>query len=241
MGKSFVVTLILVSVVLPVLAEFTMPKSVNRMNELEKAQAEAQEKGRPITFILTQESTSCGLCINASLKAVNALNNKTVVVYVNADNEEKLLPEIVRTALNKPEAGRYIPKIVIVDSAMTNVLAIVPYAAGDEMDRRLNQAKKNFPKAMTKRNVTSNIRNLQTNTVFSIPMDESREMRVWQFLSGNKITASLIQQVDASIVLKKENGAKIKIAKYDLSKEDQDYIQDLKNKLSNKPITDDNQ
>lgn len=55
-------------------------------------------------------------------------------MYVHSKNDWYSLPEIVRTAFRTAEAGKYIPKIVIIDADFKDVLAIVP-CVSDDRDR----------------------------------------------------------------------------------------------------------
>jgi hypothetical protein len=121
-------------------AEFKMPKNVYRIDQLEEAIAKAKVKGDAITVVYTHEKTSCGLCAKASLNVAEILGRKTVVVYADSKSEWYKLPAIIQQALISPEAGRFIPMTVILDAAMKNVLAIVPYAKGEEQNRLLKDA-----------------------------------------------------------------------------------------------------
>lgn len=122
-----------------------MPNSVYRMDHLEEAKSDARINTRAITIIFTHEKTSCGLCEAASLKAAATLSNKTVVVYADANTEWGKLPPAVQDALRTPEAGPFVPQVVILDLALTKVLAIVPYATSDRYDQLLQAALKKLP------------------------------------------------------------------------------------------------
>ncbi len=126
-------------------ADFRMPENVYRMDRVEEAKTAAKLNGRAITIIFTREKTSCSLCKTASLKAAATLGVKSVVVYANADNEWSKLPAAAQNALNSPEAGRFVPKVIIIDPEMTRVFAIVPYADSEEYDRLLRDALKKLP------------------------------------------------------------------------------------------------
>ena len=133
------------------MAGFTISKKIHRMNQFDEAKAEASSDGKPITFIYTDTSSSCGLCASASLNAIDRLKSKTVVVYINSGNEWNLLPSVVQDALRKPEAGKYIPKTVIVNPEIEKVIAIVPYVRSTkEQNKLLKQARKEIVKAMPK-------------------------------------------------------------------------------------------
>jgi hypothetical protein len=208
-------------------AEFKMPKSVFRMNQLEEAKAAAQEKGCPITFISTHEKTSCGLCASASVCAAEELDKKTVVVYVDCDGEKPQLPKIVQDALRKPEAGRYVPKTVIVDPEITKVITIVPYATGAEQQTLLKQAKKQISQAMPKKTSKPST-SAHGPARSAIEPDENREMRVWRSKNGAELTGSLFKEKGSYLVLRKEDGTQRQILMSELSDEDQKYVRELK-------------
>jgi len=217
---------------LAALAEFKMPNSVYRMARLEQAKTEAASKGRPITFVYTHEGTTCGHCANASLNIVDKLRSRSVMVYVDYKTEKDLLPDIVRAALRKPEAGRYVPKTVIVDAGITNVLAIVPYARGDEQDKLLKRVgadlwRRRSGSATAQKPLVAPVR-----APVRIPPAANREMRTWTSRAGVSIKASLFEELTTHLVLQKEDGTKVMIAGHDLSQPDQDYIQALKKSLS---------
>ena len=48
----------------------------------------------------------------------------------------------LKEAFQKPEAGTFIPKTVIVDPEVTRVIAFVPYGNPGEMNKALSKAKK---------------------------------------------------------------------------------------------------
>jgi hypothetical protein len=66
-----------------------------------------------------------------------------VIVYALSRDSKyswRRLPTIVQSALNSPEAGRYIPVAVVVNSGITEVLTIIPYVAGyEERAERLHK------------------------------------------------------------------------------------------------------
>ncbi len=107
---------------------FRLPGGVYRLNALKDAEEKAKKTNKPITFVYTDEDTTCPYCEEASLDAMKSLKLRTVVVYVHANKEWDLLPPVVKDAVNSPEAGKYIPITVIVDADMKKVNAIVPYA-----------------------------------------------------------------------------------------------------------------
>jgi len=60
------------------------------------------------------------------LDAFEGLNKKTIIIYAYRPDWSQI-PPLVRQAISSPQSGQYIPKTVIVDSTITQVIAIVPY------------------------------------------------------------------------------------------------------------------
>ena len=67
------------------------------------------------------------------------LNEYSVVVYVERNDWSKI-PSIVQRSFSSPEAGKYIPKTVIVNSSFDEIVHVVPYARGDEMQMLIEEA-----------------------------------------------------------------------------------------------------
>lgn len=61
-----------------------------------------------------------------------------------------------------------------------------------------------------------------------LPRDENREVRTWRSASGTEIKASVLQELGARVVLKKEDGTTVQILRSQLSEEDRKYIAELK-------------
>ena len=74
----------------------------------------------------------------------------------------------------------------------------------------------------------------RTRPAPSLPKDENREVRDWHSQAGSEVRASLVQELGARVVLKKEDGSTIQILRSRLSAEDQKYIADLKSQLKSK-------
>lgn len=236
--RMFALCVCLLGVALEAKAEFTMPKKVFRMGEFEKAKAEAESKGQPITFIFTDEHTSCGLCSGASLKTAEKLDKKTVVVYADCNTERPKLPAAVQQALQTPEAGRFIPMTVITDAALTNVLAIVPYVRGDaEQEQLLKDVLKKLPKATPMSAAAHTLAPRPGLPMAGIPPAEGREFRTWKSLSGATIEAALVQERSGRVRLKTRDGSSVEIMVANLAKDDQTYLGTFRNESSNHPVT----
>jgi hypothetical protein len=230
MQKVIVVLMTAVLLSSQAVAGFRIDKSVYRMDKLESAQAKAKSEGKPMTFLYTDENTTCGLCSGASVNLMDTLRKKTVVVYADSSLDWAKLPGVVQEALRKPEAGKYIPKTVILDSELTKVITIVPYARGSEQDKLLKHAKKEISKAMPK-SAPANKTATPLRAAPSVPTiqpDEDREMRTWKSKAGADVRASLVKETGRYLILKKEDGARLQILLNKLSDEDQKYVTELK-------------
>jgi thiamine pyrophosphate-dependent acetolactate synthase large subunit-like protein len=156
---------------------------------------------------------------------MNGLASKTVVVYAYTKTDAGKLPDLVVEAFRRPEMGRYIPFTVVVDAAMTNVIAIVPYARGSEQKKLL--------KAVNKAIFESSLAAASQPIVArSAPVTESsgtRELRTWKAKTGFEVKASLVKEIGEYVVLKKEDGTEATVFLCILTDEDQAYVASLRN------------
>lgn len=107
-------------------AAFDLPGYVLRIDQLEQAREQAKSDDKQIVFFYSNEHTDCPLAAKASIGIMEKFRHKAVIVYVGKGDWEKV-PQIVRKAMSSPEAGKFIPKTVVVDSAITEVVSIIPY------------------------------------------------------------------------------------------------------------------
>jgi hypothetical protein len=108
-------------------AETDFPRGSFETPDLEKAKVTATTEKKEIAFVYTDKTSDCGLCQNAAAAYISAVKSKAVIVYVNSkakDTEWQKLPEIVKQALKQ---GKFIPKIVVTDAAVTKVCASLTY------------------------------------------------------------------------------------------------------------------
>ena len=122
------------------MAGFTLKSGVYRMDQLDDAKAEALSSGKPVAFLYSDKNTTCPLCAGASKNAMETLASSCVIVYAEKADWAKM-PKPVRTAINAPEAGKYIPTVVVMSPNVKEVIVIVPYAQGQEYKRLLYAAK----------------------------------------------------------------------------------------------------
>ena len=122
------------------IAGFTLKSGVYRVNELDAVKAEALSTKKAIAFLYSDESTFCTQCSGASVQAMETLAGSSLVVYVDKSGATKL-PKQVQTALRSPEAGKYIPVVVVMSYDLRKVIAVVPFARGDAHKKLLSEAK----------------------------------------------------------------------------------------------------
>jgi hypothetical protein len=124
----------IVSIILSVLtssasftsAAFDIPSYVYTIDQLQQAKEDAKAGDKQIVFLYSNKDTTCALASRASTNIIQRFKDSAVIVYFCKDGWAKV-PRIVREAINSPEAGRFIPTTVVVDSGMTEVVSIIPY------------------------------------------------------------------------------------------------------------------
>ncbi len=207
----------------PAQAGFKISGSVFRMDDLESAQSKASARGKPMSFILSDESTTCGLASASSLAMINSFRSRTIMVYVNSKNsdERQEIPRLVKEAFASAESGKYIPKTVIVDPQMEKVISVVPYARGREQDKHLRRARKDMSAAK------KSAKALVKPRTRSVQQTAPAALRTWTSRSGSEVKATLVNASGGYLVLKKEDGSRLRIQKSKLSEEDQKYLASL--------------
>jgi hypothetical protein len=116
--------------VLSVFAAFDLPSYVFRIDQLGEAQNKAKSNNAPIVFLYSDENTDCELATAASLDVIQEFKDSCVIIYVTSGKDKNAwtkIPKIVRTAIRSPEAGRFIPKSIIVNPGITKVISVIPY------------------------------------------------------------------------------------------------------------------
>jgi hypothetical protein len=69
---------------------------------------------------------------------------RSIIIYVSSKNKDdwRKIPANVRKALKFSEAGKFIPKTVIVNAEMDRIIFIIPYARQAERNILLREANK---------------------------------------------------------------------------------------------------
>jgi hypothetical protein len=115
-------------------AAFDIPKHVYRIDQLQQAKDKATADKKQIVFLFSDESTTCLASSKASIGIIQRFKNNSVIVYFGKENWAKA-PQIVREAINSPEAGVIIPITVVVDTSIKKVVSVIPYQQGNPSDR----------------------------------------------------------------------------------------------------------
>jgi hypothetical protein len=223
MMRSFclVATLLLAA---PAWAGFEFGKQVYRMDRLDAALAEARTKGEAVTFIYTTESTTCGLCQHASLTAADQFRKQGVVVYARSAEDFQALPALVKTALKSPEAGKFIPKTIVVNPEVSEVLAVVPYARGSEFDDKVKEARRSIRAYFKESPRGSTVVPPSTPAPPAATTSLPGALRVWRSASGAELEARLLRVTGYTVVLEKPDGNQVRIDLNKLSEADQQYV-----------------
>lgn len=122
-------------------AGFSIPNHVYSVNQLANALSIAQNSNKPLTFIYSDKNTDCSLATAASQDIFKNLKKHSIIIYAERGDWNSL-PDIVKTGINSAESGNYIPKTVIVDSILSRIICIIPYAETKQRKQFINQAQK---------------------------------------------------------------------------------------------------
>ncbi|MDD3814192.1 MAG: hypothetical protein PHZ02_06050 [Desulfocapsaceae bacterium] len=120
-------------------ASFEIPNYVYTVSQLRTAQQNAIDSNKSITFVYANKNTDCSLGTAASIDLFNGLKDHSIIVYAER-NDWNNLPPIVKSGINSPEAGKYIPITVIVNSNLDSVIRIIPYAKTKQRGELIKQA-----------------------------------------------------------------------------------------------------
>lgn len=229
MNRFLPVFSILATGILSSPAAFEMPKHVYRMSDIETARAAAREKGVPVAFIYTSESTSCGLCRWSSLTIADELKRKAVIVYSDSNDrsgaEWNGMPPVAQQGLRAEAAGKFIPKTVIVDAEFSTLLATIPYGRGEEQVDAIKAAVKQLPDRETPSRRPT-LPSPATPQVAAVTYPA--EARVWTSRSGSTISARLTGESGGFLQLVTDDGRQLKIQASNLSDADQQYLATLR-------------
>ena len=206
-------------------AGFKLKKDIYRIQQLKEAQDEAKAKGKAVMFLYTDADSTCGLATQAGLDAMSRLKSKAVVVYVCAKDERSLLPPLVQEAITSTNAGKFIPKTVIVNPEINTVIATVPYAPEKKRKRLFKNAKKAISHSMS--TLSQNQTAPKTNAVPNASEPKQIVSRTWTSVRGEKLEALFVKLERGMVVLKSPEGKLRRFHINKFSKDDQLYVRKL--------------
>jgi hypothetical protein len=111
---------------LAIQAEWSVPKKVFSLQNLPEAIAKAKETNRPLAFIYSDPTTTCGLCIVASETFVNEFDNRSVIVLLE-HKDWKEWPKPLQNAAKKDQS-KGLPKMYFFDADLKEQIAILTNA-----------------------------------------------------------------------------------------------------------------
>jgi hypothetical protein len=115
---------IIFAMALNVHAGFRLPSGVYQIEELDQATEKSKSRGVPITFLISDTETKCGLCISASEEIIRELRARTVIVYTTNNSH---LPGAVQSLIKGVDLGKYVPYAMIVNNELDRLIGVVRY------------------------------------------------------------------------------------------------------------------
>jgi thioredoxin-related protein len=173
---------------------------------------------------------ACGNC--QALKAmirkreVNLSDADFVYADVNCDD-----PDTRQVFGNRfTVEGRMLPFVVIADPEGKQLAARSGYGEAGEFEDFIRDAKRAYEKAHKAQPAPKPTLSppKPTPATPGIPADANREIRSWTSVSGQQVTAAVVEKRAGVVVLRKEDGSKIQIRVASLSRADRDYLDGLR-------------
>ena len=194
---------------------------------LDEILATAKAEGKLVFIQLGRET--CGNC--QALRgyiaqgAVRLPKDRFVYADLNCDD-----PETNRAFYKLFQVqGNMLPFVVIADSNGKQIASRAGFGSADEFTKFVHDAERKAPKPeKTDTKAAKNTLKKPAGPAV-IAHDENREMRTWTAAtSRQQIKAALVEEAGGALVLKKEDGAKVSILPAYLTREDQDYVEQVR-------------
>ena len=211
-------------------AQLEVPRGAFRIADLEKVQQEAALSNRAITFLFTNSGSACGLCIRASQDTMQHLINRTSLVFVDQrDGDFGKLPRKVQQAMNSEAAGSFIPKTVIMDPALEQVIDVIPYIGmSTERDSRLRNANRKALEAMREiRAAEERARAEKAAAEAAERLARLAEIRTWTTAGGQTLEAKFTGLVLGTVHFADAQGNPYRVHINQLTREDQIIAREL--------------
>ncbi len=206
-------------------AGFELPESVFLAVDVEKAKAAAAASGNPVALMYSDDHTRDARLAEASVAMLDSLIPDTVVVFVDSRKKDfRYLPDSAQAAFRSEEAGVDMPKLVITDGSVSNVLAVVATS------ERLTAQRVDIKNALSRLGsgpgrVSAGGGGAQPVNLIKIPIQSGRPVRTWTSVSGHSSDGSLIKAASGMVTIRRaDTGAVIQIPMQQLSAADQTHL-----------------
>jgi hypothetical protein len=212
-------------------AGLAQAKSPTALTDLTDALQQAKAEGK-LLFIQYGRPT-CGNCqaLRGYIAAHSLKLPAEKFVYADLNCDEK------KTAAAFSERfkgeGSTLPFVVIADAEGKQLAFRSGYGEPDEFQRMIKDALKSAPKTTGVRHPASpgSPPGGSTNAAAAATAPAApREVRTWKTKSGMAVKAAFLEQSGGFVMLKKEDGSKVRLTAGNLSKEDQEYLLSIKEK-----------
>ncbi len=208
--------------------------------------AESAKAGNRYLLLDFTGSDWCGFCIKLNNEVFEKkpfkqyAEENLVCVIVDFPNQRSLKSSLKKQndSMKAQYGVKGFPTVIVLAPGGDVVMQKVGYTSGEE-DEYLEGLKAAIAEHREKNNVPAPVaiqpkrpRSVAppTPTVAlpkAVARDENREMRTWTSQTGASVEASLVEEEGPYVILRKESGAQVQIARDSLSSEDQQYITSL--------------
>lgn len=105
-------------------AAFRLPSGVYEIGKVDEAIEKSRSRGLPITFMISNTDTECGLTTAASEEILKELRTVTVIVYCQRTAD---LPETARQTVQGVDRGKHIPYAFVMTPEMDHIMGTIKY------------------------------------------------------------------------------------------------------------------
>ena len=171
-------------------ANLSLPKDLFYFNELEVAQKQATKRDRPLVFIIALPAHLQGTDeqldpvsphpAGAIQYALQSFQERGVLIWVDAETEQKNLPPLVEKALyDEGITFFYPPKIVITTPQIDRIIATVDMT--DQIEERQRWTLSAIEKIEDKESWKTVIKKSENSLEKKLPPNSNREKPPWIF------------------------------------------------------------
>jgi hypothetical protein len=100
-----------------------VPSGTFAISELEKARAEALERGKALAFLVSDPDSKYSKTTAATAQAIKELRRSAVVVFLDSKKDvEMVMPPPVVTSMRGPTMGTFDPRVVLLTADLVHTL-----------------------------------------------------------------------------------------------------------------------